>query len=1758
MYKTILRTVSALSITTISLTASMSFAVHPAHDLNLDCTDPVYRYTEDCRSELGIKPVTTDVWKNSFESDSVPPATDPNPTSRRDQFISPEASVDHYEREERVNLKLDTDGNGRGDTVVGTSVFYVVKTGNEVNHYAGIRIDADLGAPITEAFPEAVWKTRFKAVGFRTVGGTVGADFYVNEIFDLTVKFIGTSDGTQTRTMGEISGYIQDAGYYGYKIDAQFNNAGVITGTDGITYGRFENAQAEPTDTIAGNLTGIIGERGTLGAFHSDGNSNSRILGFAGGFRANGYSEDELVVLRKCVLDPFHAQCSEDKFDDLKGARIELCTQGNNASEAARLAKPHECHNAVVAEGCILNPFQTKCTGEESDFNQYSAVAQSNRAAFCDNSVNAKDAFCKVGTIVTDVCVDDPFHAICGDGYDEPRNTAVQTCLTTGVCTDRVLARPNAGTWANSFKTKENMEGLDDVPDVATYDYDKPFLKNIEDVQMNTAIEIQNRYLTTSYTSVDLSTAKFNISDTPDDEGTDLGGDAKDGVAYFRGRPRGGQYEYSYSGYRGYVGILSTTDLGAPVTDEEGTASWVGSFAVYYGSYSRSSQDFVLEVNFDTQSIEAFIEYGRHDRLIRGKYNDSGVISGTATRDDFRDNNRDKPDDYYRREATLTGLIGKEGAVGAFGSRNYNGGFVARPADLVVDETTGKNAETFLNGLCEGNPFHDFCYLSNHRKTRIDDCITDNNAGMLRCAKAIEYESCIYNPFDEECKTTFVGYNASPDKPDYQIARAKRSAFCNKDANVADNFCTGAEQAALCSYDPFNAICADAIYDNARKAVCRSELDSGRCANYQPSGNVTTASWLYKLYKDNGFVLPTEPDATRRRSQFLQGTKNGLDNGDVEIQIYSSGTSTYSSLNLNTATFDGLELGRDKNDEDRANAAADGVAFFRGSNYTSYAGIFSGTDLGAPLDRPTTAKWYGQFKGWRFKTDFTLDVTFDGTVGTVDAFVNLSDTAYYLLSGDFDRSGVISGTAKLGRFNNHDGIVSGRLTTFILTGLIGAEGAVGVFNDSGFVAVPKEDISFDPNVKASDWVRSFGNTPGLPYRLQAVDATDQTLFVRGAETGLFTQYLRDAVLQTLTLADDRDGVSYASGEVRWRITRSYNTRTAYHYAGILSGTNLGAALPTVPAGANGAITATWYGKLGLIADGSEVAPRDIDLTVDFTNKRISHSSDVGGEHLVNFSATWKSGVGYDGILDGVFTGDITYDATPTLHNGIYVANDNSKSDGTVTGLIGQQGVVGAFISDEGSVTPYAGGFVATPGVDHLAWVNSFSNPSDLPAMVPGLEPQHQTRFVQGTGTGLDTRNVNDPVLQTLKLADGDLGGEAADGVAYMFTNWRAPNAEGNGVVLVPRHFAGLLSGTSLGLPLSTVPAGANGAITAIWDGKLGLMANAVEIPKRDIDLTVDFTNNKISYSDAVNGEHFVDLNAKWINDNIADGVLKGTITYNPGAVLDNLDANSTKNSAGIVTGLIGQQGAVGAFRSNHVNNPIATHTSFAGGFVAVPVVKYPTWVHSFGDPTSLPASVPWYEPQRQTRFLQGRETDLKPGFINNPVPRSLTLANGDLGGEVADGVAYMSGTWDVDNSDVPRHYAGILSGTHLGAPLDASVAATWSGKLGMIVDLVDVPPRDITLNINFASKTISHSSAVNGAHFVDLSAKWINDDSADGVLKGTITYNPGAALNDATNSAGKVTGLIGQQGAVGAFISNPDNPSSKASYAGGFVAAPTQ
>ncbi|MCA8834918.1 MAG: hypothetical protein K8953_07490, partial [Proteobacteria bacterium] len=367
---------------------------------------------------------------------------------------------------------------------------------------------------------------------------------------------------------------------------------------------------------------------------------------------------------------------------------------------------------------------------------------------------------------------------------------------------------------------------------------------------------------------------------------------------------------------------------------------------------------------------------------------------------------------------------------------------------------------------------------------------------------------------------------------DFDAARVARVAACSLDSPDEDLLCDnpigadigtddGTETIANCITNPFHADCQNPAFNTSRV----NRLNACGAAD-DPSGidcdaareRATSAAWLRSFAGADR--LDTEPDTTPRsdtepgpRNQFLQGTEvvpvmldddgepenptgreGGLDIGDA-LRVSSETPEVY-SLNLRDARYGEIPeegprikpyLLADEEGEQTGDAS-DGVAFFFASaarNANGYAGILAGTDLGqVPPTTTTNATWNGQIRalGYFTEKDFELDINFSDR--SVEAFVQVrndeDDPLHFLIEGDFDgTTGVISGTVELGDYTGND-----RTATPLdnpdrgsgqLTGLIGIEGAVGVFiknNDDdagdsfnfagGFVAAPTPDPAPTP------------------------------------------------------------------------------------------------------------------------------------------------------------------------------------------------------------------------------------------------------------------------------------------------------------------------------------------------------------------------------------------------------------------------------------------------------------------------------------------------------------------------------------------------------------------------------------------------------------------------------------------------------------------------------------------------------------------------
>ncbi len=399
----------------------------------------------------------------------------------------------------------------------------------------------------------------------------------------------------------------------------------------------------------------------------------------------------------------------------------------------------------------------------------------------------------------------------------------------------------------------------------------------------------------------------------------------------------------------------------------------------------------------------------------------------------------------------------------------------------IMDDNGGDAScePTVKNHPCIRDPFGGVChiqfadYYETAQANRIAFCIIEENAYKSLCSGAnIAMNNCIKDPFADKCKiqTGFTDY--------YQTAVGNRIAHCQDDYESRTYHGTPDSCKNVCNIngDPFGKMCSDNEHVRTQKyTFCEMAINANdaSCVGVFSRPNVLT------FLRSFSTPLPTKPNAENPESEFLQGTETGLNVGD-----FNTNNGTVKTLNFTDFSLD----------ED----SADGVAFFvYGGNY--YAGILSGTDLGAPVTEKTgTAHWDGFFRtvgpnlfyrrneqvGQLIRTfyidtsvyeSFTLTVNFGAgdQAGTISGSVDFSSdyNSYnkggeYSLNGSFNDNGLITGNVT----RSTTSVSVGRVTTLksnaTLTGLIGQEGAVGIFisdekessgYSGGFVARPPDE-----------------------------------------------------------------------------------------------------------------------------------------------------------------------------------------------------------------------------------------------------------------------------------------------------------------------------------------------------------------------------------------------------------------------------------------------------------------------------------------------------------------------------------------------------------------------------------------------------------------------------------------------------------------------------------------------------------------------------
>ncbi len=393
------------------------------------------------------------------------------------------------------------------------------------------------------------------------------------------------------------------------------------------------------------------------------------------------------------------------------------------------------------------------------------------------------------------------------------------------------------------------------------------------------------------------------------------------------------------------------------------------------------------------------------------------------------------------------------------------------------------------------------------------------------------------------------------------------------------------------------------------------------------------------------------------------------------------------------------------------------------------------------------------------------------------------------------------------------------------------------------------------------------------------DFTPLTTMVRDGHTANASPYLNLADTEHGFGGQAEDGVMFFGGQL--------NDNSYRYYAGIYSSTDLGAPLTEE---SQNAVWQAW-----MRTSGKDPENEAFELTVSFTAKargtlKAFFQSTSGTNTALYYNIDGRFGI------NGVITGTV---AIGVNDSGSITTQGDDYTLGDLTGLIGAEGVVAAFVSrtntitNDGGLNPFVGGFVAAPLVTYADW-NLAATPD------AALDAPIANQFLQDIATNGGGGETS-VTLENAQYNSLPLGGEAADGFAYK-TAGTSPDFV---------YYVGLLPTTNLGLPLVAQP-------TGTWNGSFLSIENGTAATPADFILTVTFGGADAGYEGSVASSAAIG-DYSFTGQFDVNGVIAGTVTH----------ADSTNgNSTGPLQGLIGAQGAVGVFISN------AGTQDFGGGFVA--------------------------------------------------------------------------------------------------------------------------------------------------------------------------------------------------------------------------------
>ena len=770
--------------------------------------------------------------------------------------------------------------------------------------YAGILESTDLGAPLTPSTPQGTWTGKISLQVFAT------GEIYKNDNFQLNVRFaqVGNRFGVissadtrltpvSTNTAGDIVFTVVSAGR------SFFNKFGVIYGVTNL-----RRVVGGETSHYEGLLTGLIGIKGAVGAFIPDGTDEDED-GYIGVFA--------VAQPDKCLIDPF--TIGEDCLDAQKIAKIAECSTEDNINNAVL------CGDTLDANPCLIDPFNTLAGCDVKTEFEFNTVRE-NRWTFCLEAGNATNPLCEPVAYLCSIDGTAP-DTRCDEIIAD--NKAIVAVFCAGSANaDTAPCGVNAERWVeHAYSVDDNATPVITTDDVTTrtdivetiadgspktgfINLPKVDFTKAEDGAESGAAQLA-ALKAAAATPIDVTDMDLNLltlgnhkleDDTAvidDDPALNLLGDEEDGAFYVNGN-NNGQDAF-------YAGITATTDLGAPL-EMPTTATWHGRIRFFTDIYERTvfgSDDFQLMIDFTgdvgTLTSVTTVTNGTQTGMvtITGKFDRFGLVYGTTT-----------VSIGGVHSGLITGLIGEEGAVGAFVSEStsslvYAGAFVAN------DE------------ICALNPFNFRCRAEFHtaRVEIVNKCKGDaiEPADETACAAAKPF-ICVATP---DYDSQFIGFE-----------------------NYAH---------------PFAALCNEGVakIDEIRRELCLGnpsrDQEAGRdCGEVVTAGGVKTDIWTTRAENDDGDRLTIRDTIAQ-----VTDSTNPEENTKTEFWVADKTEAQLNAMSglLNTLEINEITLAKSDDGVNLGGEATNGARAFQAvwrdnSTDTYFAGILPTTNLGARLVTP--------------------------------------------------------------------------------------------------------------------------------------------------------------------------------------------------------------------------------------------------------------------------------------------------------------------------------------------------------------------------------------------------------------------------------------------------------------------------------------------------------------------------------------------------------------------------------------------------------------------------------------------------------------------------------------------------------------------------------------------------------------------------------------------------------------------------------------